>query len=519
MADVRFYQHSALPATPNKHAFYLVGSESAGFDLYLGDKKLNNKAEIDSAVSTLTAELNNKAKASDLTALQEIVNKITAGGGEGGDSLATLRAALNNEIARAQGVEGALQADIDTEKGRVDAANAKISTLEGKMSTAEGKISTLEGVVGNEASGLVKDVVALQTKAETLETAISTEKSRAEGIEAGLRTDVDTIKNNYVSKSEKTELETAIGGKVDLSAYNTKMGEIQDALDLKASDADLDAEIARAKGVEQGINATIALLIDSTQDDEKFNSIKELATWIEGHGTEVEGLTSAIQANETAISTEKTRAENEESGLSTRIKTLEDMSHDFAGADAALKSELEGKIKAKVAKADYDVKMTAIDSKHESYDSQIAALQTKDESLETNIENAKNAAISAAATDATSKADTAEANAKAHANTEVGKVDTKVTNLTTIVEGKASQSDLTSLSQTVGTNSSEISTLKTNLSNLQSSLSATYYSKTEIDNKFAPVNTAIESHKSRLDNIDTSINALNLALTWQPISQ
>lgn len=515
--NVRFFQYTQLPASADKYTFYLVGSESAGYDLYLGSKKLNNQAEIESAVAALNEELGKKALASDLTTLKNRVDSITAG--EGGDSLATLRAALNSEIERSKGAEATLQDAIDVEKGRVDAANTKISTLEGKMSTAEGKISTLEGVIGNEASGLVKDVAALQTKDEALESKIDGEIARAKGVEEGLRTDVDSKVATATYEAGVQGLQSAINEKVATATYEAAIEGLQADIDEKALASDLEAEITRATKAEQEINAAIALLVDSTEGDgEKLNSIKELASWIETHGGEAEAMTSAIEANTSAIATEKSRAEGVESGLQTRIKSLEDMSHDFAGADATLKSELESQISGKVAQSAYDAKMSAIDLKHDGYDTKIAALEAKDTSLETAIENAKNAAISAAATDATSKANTAEANAKTHADTEIGKVDTKVTNLTSVVEGKVSQSDFNTLSGTVSTNSGEISTLKTNLSALQGSLN-NYYNKTEIDDKFTAVNKSISGHGERLDNIDGSISALNTALTWQVVNQ
>lgn len=102
----------------------------------------------------------------------------------------------------------------------------------------------------------------------------------------------------------------------DLNAYKASNDA---AVALKASQADLDAEIARAKAAEKANSDAIALLIDSTtEDDTKLNSIKELATWIEEHGGDAAEMAEAIQTNAKAIADEANRAKGEE----TRIESL-----------------------------------------------------------------------------------------------------------------------------------------------------------------------------------------------------
>ena len=96
------------------------------------------------------------------------------------------------------------------------------------------------------------------------------------------------------------------------------------AVGLKAAQADLEAEIARAQAAEKANSDAIALLIDSTTGDEtKLNSIKELATWIEEHGGDAAEMAEAIEANATAIGAEKTRAEAEEARLAGLITAHE----------------------------------------------------------------------------------------------------------------------------------------------------------------------------------------------------
>lgn len=98
----------------------------------------------------------------------------------------------------------------------------------------------------------------------------------------------------------------------DLNFYKTANDA---AVASKASQADLEAEVARAKAAEKANSDAIALLVDSTEDGTKLNSIKELATWIEEHGGDAAEMAEAIQANTKAIADETDRAEGEEARI------------------------------------------------------------------------------------------------------------------------------------------------------------------------------------------------------------
>lgn len=98
----------------------------------------------------------------------------------------------------------------------------------------------------------------------------------------------------------------------DLNSYKTTNDA---AVASKASQADLEAEIARAQAAEKANSDAIALLVDSTEDGTKLNSIKELATWIEEHGGDAAEMTEAIQANTQAITNEANRAQGEEARI------------------------------------------------------------------------------------------------------------------------------------------------------------------------------------------------------------
>ena len=74
------------------------------------------------------------------------------------------------------------------------ASDSALQALSGRVTTVEGKIQTIEN-----------DYLKAEDKTE-LANAITTEQKRAEGVEAGLRTDVDAIKGDYLKTADKTAL-------------------------------------------------------------------------------------------------------------------------------------------------------------------------------------------------------------------------------------------------------------------------------------------------------------------------
>lgn len=67
----------------------------------------------------------------------------------------------------------------------------------------------------------------------------------------------------------------------------------------------------RLDGVEAKIEEEFSKIIEGV-DPDKIDSIKDFAAWIEEHGAEVEGITTAIQKNATNINAEATRAKEAE---------------------------------------------------------------------------------------------------------------------------------------------------------------------------------------------------------------
>lgn len=228
--------------------------------------------------------------------------------------------------AEAQGYANAKDAAIAAAKKAGDDAQADVDALELKIGTV-GEGQTVMGLIDNIQKNAYDDTEIRGLITENT-TAISAEKSRAEGIEAGLRTDVDTVKADYLKTSDKTELSGLI-----------------------------ETEAERAKGVEEALQNSINLILDSP-DDDVVNSIKEFTDYIAEHGEVATGMQAAIDknkediaANTTAIANNKAAIEKnasdieanttligtKDAAMDARVKVLEGIDHNaYIAADTAV---------------------------------------------------------------------------------------------------------------------------------------------------------------------------------------
>lgn len=320
----------------------------------------------------------------------------------------------------AQGAADAAQAAADKAQGEVDALETLVGTLpegvtatnvvayvqektsgiatEGAMTELGNRVTTVEGKVAT----IEGDYLKAADKTE-LEGKITAEENRAKGIEGGLETRLAAVEGDYLKGADKTELQ----GKIDLKADKTA----------------LEAEVERATGVEEGLQNQINLIMNNPDTKDVIDSIAEFTQYIADHGEIADGFRTDIDKNKDDIAAEVKRAGEAEDALSGRIKAIEDADHDFGAADAALKTELMTEINKK---ADAEATANALAEAVEALEGadadqvdRIAALEAKftgDGSVEDMIEEAKQAAIDAAATDAAQKASAAETAAKGHAD-------------------------------------------------------------------------------------------------------
>ena len=277
-------------------------------------------------------------------------------------------------------------------QGKIDAVETKTDTAQAAAEAAQRDVDALETYVGTiptvEGEAAPKDVIAyidkktsgvatsdalskLQTQVNTNKTdiatikgdylkatdktelsdAISAEESRATGIEGGLRTDVDDIKADYLKTADKTALETSI-------AAAKKAGD--------DAQADIDAFMSAADVGEAAID-TLKEIQDYITNDGKAaatmtSNIQKNADAITALDTKVgaipEGATATTIAGyiDEAVGKEETRAKGIEGGFETRIAAIEGKFGDGEGTVesqiAAEATRVDGLLANKVDKID-----------------------------------------------------------------------------------------------------------------------------------------------------------------------
>ena len=158
---------------------------------------------------------------------------------------------------------------------------------------------------------------------------------------------------------------TGIATDAALEELQNQLNGAEKAIDAIEADYLKAADKTELQGNIDALADTVEILSEGI-DAEKVDGVKDLIKYVEEHGTEVTGMKEDISENAAAI---KTIQEESLVGLDGRLDVLEAK---FGGAEG---------------------------------------------SVEDQIADAKQAAIDAAAADATSKANAAEANAKSHAET------------------------------------------------------------------------------------------------------
>ena len=237
----------------------------------------------------------------------------------------------------------------------------------------------LAGVIADEQSraegvesGLDTRIQALEAKEPTkVEKSNTNGNIKVDGAEVKVYDDstiasrVKNVEDNYVEKSTlenyytKGETESKIsdmistinGGQsagevlAQLNAFKTVVGEdneTQNALIKKNTDAiavlNGDGDGSVSKQVSEAIAAVVA------EAPEAFDTLKEIADYIAGDKTNAAELLNKINANTSAISDEKSRAEGKEGELAALIQTN-------ISAIAVLNGDAEGSVNKKIADA------------------------------------------------------------------------------------------------------------------------------------------------------------------------
>ena len=277
------------------------------------------------------------------------------------------------------------------------AAILRIAENESDIVNLQKDIQALTGGETGSISGMINDAVTaakteLEGKITANTNAINTEKERAMGIEAGLRTDVDAVKADYLKAADKTELE----GKITAEATTARAAEKANADAIAAVKEDVDA-----------------FFKDATISEAAKDTLKEIQEYIT---SDVEGAAAMAESI---------------NGVKDRVKAIEDdylveadkteLTNAIAlKADITTVNGVDGRLQTVEGKIDNKAEISTVNGINGRLE--VVEGKVDVEKVSTAIATAKQGAIDTAAGDATTKAGQALADAKVYTNEEIAKL-------------------------------------------------------------------------------------------------
>lgn len=335
-----------------------------------------------------------------------------------GTDAAAAAAVADGKAVAAQGEVDALETYVgtfthDTAKSVVEYINAKTDGIatSGNLEALAGRVTQAETDIDNIEKDYLKaaDKTELEGKISAVQTAVDTEKGRAEGVESGLDTRLKAVEDDYLKAADKTELQgnidTVAEDVADIAEDYLKGAdktELEGKINAKVAQTDYDTKMGQIDETTESLQTQINTIMNNPDAEGAINSINEFTKYVADHGEIADGFRVDINKNKDDIAAEAKRAGEAEAALAGRldvlekidhdayvaadevlagrIKTLEDIDHDaYVDADTALKNELEGKINAK---AD----ASALTSAVEGLEGDIADLQEADAGIIERVE-------------------------------------------------------------------------------------------------------------------------------------
>ena len=279
------------------------------------------------------------------------------------------------------------------------------------------------------AGDLVTEVTRAKAAEKTNADAIAAEKERAEGKEAELAAAIDAINgadNGILAqattlinneKDRAMAKETELANAITAETNRATKAEQDLADDIQAHHDAIDAVVATL--VDEDVNKSVRTIayeelakqLLSGDADADFKTLQQLAAWLEDHPEDVVEMNKNISANAKAIEDEAKRADAAEKANAKDIADLKAAVGEGGSVDAQI-----------------DAKINALDANIDSTGSSLVAINVVEENGKvtsvTVTENLANtfdaigaaaAAQTAAATDATNKANAAQTAAEATA--------------------------------------------------------------------------------------------------------
>ena len=266
---------------------------------------------------------------------------------------------------------------IDAKTANV-ASDERVNAIDDRLTQAEKDIDAIEAdyLKKEDKDELAGDIATAQAAAEAAQAAADAAQGEVDALEQTHATDKKNLEDAIALKADQTaldEVSAVANAAVKQSDYDVKVKALEDE---DARIAGLVAEEAeRAAGVEESLQNQINTIMSNPDAEGAINSINEFTQYVTEHGTIADGFRTDIDKNKEDIAAHVA------------------LDHDFAGADAALKAELEGKINAKadasvVEELSGTVATKAAQADLEALDDRVEALETASEThaLKTEVE-------------------------------------------------------------------------------------------------------------------------------------
>lgn len=352
---------------------------------------------------------------------------------------------------------GLLDGRVSTLEGTVATHGGNIENLQGRMTTVEGKAATAEGQLAGLTETTVMAEIAKQVKVEAdraleaegklaervtpLETASADYEERIGVLESFISggeegESVQDLIDAAIEKNNTDVVTPGLAAKADKATYEAYV-ESNDAA-LAGVKKTAEDEVTRATAAEAALqeqigegfskDATVAAAVKSAQDaadaaqktiddfltgegidPNKVDALKDIIAYMEEHGAEYEAVVENLDTLNADVATLKGDGEGSVAKAVADAKaeinaTIEE--NERVTAEAL--TDLDGRVDA--------LEALGLEGVIEGFEDRIAANEAAVATVDSRIATAKGEAIETAAGDATSKANTAESNAKGYAD-------------------------------------------------------------------------------------------------------
>lgn len=209
-----------------------------------------------------------------------------------GTDAATAAQTADDKAVAAQNDVDALETYVGTFTSADASVNTVVKYVDAKTANiaSSDTVTTLTNRVADIEADYLKasDKTALEGEIDAVETAVETEKNRAENVESGLRTDINTVMGDYLKAADKTTLEgkitdaqsTADTAKASIDAFLADADVTATAVDtLKEIQAELDAGETSAASMLAEINALKD--VDNATQKELDDAVADINTEID----------------------------------------------------------------------------------------------------------------------------------------------------------------------------------------------------------------------------------------------